>query len=430
MNTVTAATSPIRLGSLSARTARLTALVLVLAGCDGLLDVENPTNLQDSDLSAPMLETALSGSAEGNLAGPYSTAVVYGELLGDQIFHPAMQDYGILIDTGFRRRDNVMVAQAYTTMASARWIADDMVTRLTEMVADPSRHQGVAASYYWGAIARLTMAMYFEEVTYDAGAPITPAKAIADAVERLTSAAQVAKAGGNSNLEAGAYGSLARAYRSLYYEKLHYGSGPDPALFQQAESFARQAISTKADFLVNIRYGQPGATNGIYGNLNVDFYHRMAPWYAGRKDPVSGQADPRIVVSGSETPGARGDPRFWQGKYKSLGDPLPVSRAAEAELIIAEARLLAGDLPGAVEWINRVRTKAGLPDFASSNATEIRTQLIYERDTELWLEGRRMEDHRFYEVLPARWADVNKSEGVHGRYPVSDQEKNNNSNYR
>lgn len=406
----------------------LAALLLIGTGCDGLLEVENPTNLLDDDLEVPQLIATLSNSAEGNLVNPISQAFVHGEMIGDHIFHPSVQDFGILIDTGYRDRDNLLIEEIYTSLAAGRWIADNMVERLAALVQDASSHIGVAASYFWGAAARMTMASYFERVTYDAQAAITPAQAVQDAITRFQQAATIAAAAGNANLRAGALGGVARAYRTLYYEGIMDGGGPMPAHMQQAETFAREALAVHADFRVDARYGQPGPINGMFSHLVEQPYHRMTPEYANRADPVTGAIDPRIKHTGPESPGPRGEVRYFQAKFTARNAPLPISRAAEAQLIIAEARLLEGDLPGAVEWINHVRAASGLAPFSSSDASAIRQQLIYERDTELWLEGRRWEDHRYYNIIPRYWVEVNKVAGVALRWPMSVQERANNPN--
>lgn len=401
-------------------------LPLVMAGCEDLLEVENPTNLLDEDLENPQLETALSNSGEANLAGPYSQAIVSGELLGDQVFHVSSQDFAILLDAGDRRSANSAVEDMYNQLSSALAIADQVVVRLTAMVSDADAHLGIARSYYWGGIARVILTSYFEAITYEAGPAISPSQALRDAIERFEAAAQVAGRAGDTNLVAGSYGSIARAYRSLYFEELHHGAGADPALFEQAEVFARQALDTDSDFRVNLRYGEPGAVNQLYNDFNIGFRHRPTPQYYRLLDAVSGQPDPRILLSEMTDRGVRGESMHDQLKWTSLAAPLAVSRAAEAELIIAEARLLDNDLDEAVRWINRVRAKAGLPAFSSADAHEIHQQLRYERDVELWLEGRGWEDHRYYEIMPSAWPESQRQIGVHQRFPISVQERSNN----
>ena len=81
-------------------------------------------------------------------------------------------------------------------------------------------------------------------------------------------------------------------------------------------------------------------------------------------------------------------------KYPSLEAPVPVATWEEAQLIMAEAALADNRLQDAVDIINVLHRRVGveLPDFVSSDATEIRNQLIYERNAELFLEGQHMQD--------------------------------------
>ena len=400
----------------------------VLGACDDIFEVENPGSLVDEDLEVPFLEGTLSTTAEGSLVGAFSQALVNGEMLGDHVWHPSVQDFALLIDAGYRDRDISSAESLYNNLMSSIWVSDNMVERLQAMVASPDAHEGVANSYFMGALARMTAAAYYEAIVYDGGPAITPAQAIADARDRFLSAADVAGAAGESNLRAASLGGAARAMRSLYYEAEIAGSG-SAADMAQAETYALQALAIDDDYRLDLRYGQPGSTNGHYNGLTIGPYHRMHESYAFRLDPVTGEVDPRIIFNPEpETPGPRGETRYRQMKYPELTSPLPASRAAEAELIVAEARLLEDDLPGAVTYINLVRARSGLDPFASTDAAEIRAQLIYERDTELWLEGRRWEDHRYYDIIPLAWIQRNIDIGTEPRWPISVQERFNNPN--
>lgn len=386
--------------------------ILALAGCDSLFDVENPGSLLDADIGDPKLEQTLSNSAEGNLGLWLSYIFESGELLGDATYYRGLTHWGTTVNLGYRDRPINIVEEPYLGLSAAVWIGDEMINRLEAITTSPGSHLGIANSYFWGGIARITLASYFRSVQLDStGAYFTPAEAIQTALDHFESAAQIAGAGGDVNLQAGAQGAVARSYRSLYYEPIALGSGSgNISLFQQAETWARQALQTSPNFNVKIRFGAPGPANRLSGSYS------LSPKFADLKDPVSGQTDPRVQ---HEAP--RQDPegvfirslKYYPDQYT----PISVSRAAEAELIVAEARLLAGDLPEAVNFINRVRARSDLPPFDSDDEDEIWDQLKYEREVELLLEGRRWEDMRYYNILAWDWDEVNQLEGMSKRWP-------------
>ena len=94
-------------------------------------------------------------------------------------------------------------------------------------------------------------------------------------------------------------------------------------------------------------------------------------------------------------------------------------------LIEAEAKLVGGDVPGAMTLINAHRTALGLAAWTAADATEAWTALKRERGIELWLESRRLGDFR-------RWAALNRpgtAEDMSGRdlcftTPLSEKETN------
>ena len=75
----------------------------------------------------------------------------------------------------------------------------------------------------------------------------------------------------------------------------------------------------------------------------------------------------------------------------------------EAQLILAEVALDNNQLQEAVDIINTLHDRVGLGEFSSTDASEIREQLIYERSAELFLEGQHMQDlERFnLDLIPA-----------------------------
>lgn len=425
-------------------------LLTAAIGCSDFLEVDNPASLLDEDLQRKELLNTLANTPEGNLAGTYSSLLTRHGLLSDELFHPTTQLENIDAMRGNRLASNSAVEGHWRGLAQARWLADEVAERLA---AAGGNDLGVAHAHFFGGIARITMADHYNVIVYGAeGGLLGPIDVIAESIERFQQAAQVAQAAGDANFAAAALGQVARAYRSLYYERTHLQGQMDRSLMDQAESAARQALAAHPAYNVSLRFGAPGGSNsaaslgGPYGGTN-----RIDEVYLFLPDPVTGDWDPRVPHE--ET--TRQEPlgiSSYNLKYTARETPLPLSRAAEARLIIAESRLLAGDLAGAVEWINRTRaaarvrvsssdwgdasrgwppaehTLSDLRDFASGEADEIMAQLRHERRAEFWMEMRRWQDMRYYEIFPYRWFDQNKAMGIHLRWPPSPEDVNANSN--
>ena len=106
-----------------------------------------------------------------------------------------------------------------------------------------------------------------------------------------------------------------------------------------------------------------------------------------------GVPDPRVTVIDLGTTGADNATEiFAPAKYPSIDAPIVVGKWEEAQLILAEADLAAGDVGGAVSIINTLHTNAGLPAYGGGTPEEVLAQIIDERRRELFLEGQRLGD--------------------------------------
>lgn len=407
----------------------LVAAPLALSGCGDLFNVDNPVDILAEDLEDVRTIPALSNSAEAAVVGIYDSSIQYSELVGDGAIHVATNQGNLALDLGILGEFNERAEDLYNSLAAARWAATEVTERLEALVKDPATDPAVARSYYWDAVARITLADLFEEVPFDGGPPQTPAQVYETTVPLLETAGTIASAAGLTEYVAASHGTLARLYRSLYFEQ----GGNNLATFQLAAEAAQRALATDADYRINARYALPGSSNGLTGAWDIGvFYDVMDPKYANRVDPVSGERDPRIShAPWSGLISTFGDSIFQQTKYPvtQRSAPIRVSSWQEATLILAEYELLTGDLATAVSYINDVRAAAGLPAFSASTAAEVREQLLYERSTEFWLEGRRWQDMRYYDIVPPRWNPAQKQAGVDRRFPVSLRERSTNTHY-
>jgi hypothetical protein len=410
----------------------LMLLITAAAGCGDLFDVENPTNILDTDLSDPELASALATAPEAAMSGGsqdgggYGTAVLYGAQISDEGWFYSTRSDRIRLSEGYMDGWNENYDATYNDLSLARWVAADMLERLAPLV-DMSSDVRVAEVHYWLGLSLLMLWDYFEEVTLDGAAPITPAAALTLALTSFDNAASVAAAAGNSNLQAAALGSKARTYRSLFWDD---GDGMNNAHFVAAGVAAEAALAANPTYLHNIRHSPPSSINELADNYTSgQVYQSMHPRYAFTTDPVSGTIDPRIVHTPLITVG-RGNVDYYEPlKWTNISEPIAVSRWQEAALVLAEAHWTAGNMAGAVDNINLVRAAAGLVDFASSDGAAILTQLKYERATEFWLEGRRWQDMRYYNITNTNWAVANQEKGIDRRWPVSQQEIDSNTFY-
>jgi len=121
-----------------------------------------------------------------------------------------------------------------------------------------------------------------------------------------------------------------------------------------------------------------------------------------------GVPDPRVRVDFAGTRGQDNIHNLYRAlKYTAQNTPIRFASWPEAQLIIAEAT--GGQ--GAVQIINTLHTRAGLPSFSSSDDAQIMAQIIDERSRELFLEGYRMGDMLRYN-LPFDAAAPAENDGV------------------
>lgn len=405
---------------------RLRILLLtapLLTACGDTFTVDNPTAIVGKDLEDPTLVDALENTAEAAVAMVYDSIILFGDLPSDGITYGSTRTSMIRIDRGAFDGFNENYEAVYNGLSAARWTATFATKEVSSLVSDPSTDARVGRSHFWDAIARITLADLFEEATFDGAAPIPPVDIYQDALEILDQAITILRAAGDARFEAAALGAKARAARSLYFET------GEAAWFDEAVLYAGEALTVDPNFRVAVRYQLPGRGNLIYQELTAQVGHyTIGEAYAFRKDPVTGEIDPRTPHSELQARGNLGEPYYFQYKYADDNADIPVSRWQEAQLLRAEYRVLNGDLEGAIADINAVRGAAGLAAFASKDAAEIQAQLIYERATEFWLELRRWADNRYYNIVPERWSPTSKELGVDRRWPISQQERGANPN--
>jgi starch-binding outer membrane protein, SusD/RagB family len=375
----------------------LIPLLLIVGGCDTLLEVELPGRVQSSDLDNPVFANTLVLSAQGDFECALNS-YVWSMGLWTTDIHPANITRTNQIvaqrNEAVRQLSGLGSAGAqptcrqtnppplYLPLQTARVQASnaiDIIGGFDETAVPAKRFLlGKAHAYRGYAIELLSEA--FCNVTFDAGPLETREQGFQRAVQDFTAALDALSGvtSGPNATEAAELANMARVGRARAKLNLGDGAGVLEDAGAVSEGFVRYADRTPTS---------PQTQNVIYDETR-DNSIAVTATYLDLK--VDGLPDPRVPVRHVGFGiGADGLTDVWaQLKYTTLGDDIPFASWREAQLMIAEVQ--GGQT--AVDIINGLRATHNLPSFSSDDPAAIRAQVLEERRRELWLQGTRLGD--------------------------------------
>lgn len=315
----------------------------------------------------------------------------------------------------------------YTTLSTARGSADTTLAKLqgwtdAQIPAPANRTKliGQAATYAGYSLILLGEGMC--SAALNVGPELTPAQLFTEAKNRFDLAITSATTAGDQatlNLA-----TLGRA-RTL----LDLGQ-PAAAATDAAKIPAGFVANTSADVGSARRY------NFVYYSVNQSSFSTVDASF--RNLTIGGAPDPRVALTNTGVNGTAAQPIWTVNKYSTLAAAMPIARWAEAQFIIADAKIAANDLPAAVAAINAVRaSRTGVPayDATGQTAAQVQAQIVEDRRRELFLEGHRLGDLRRYNlpIMPAAGTAYGISSGNFGTqscFPLPDVERINNPNLK
>jgi hypothetical protein len=403
-------------------------LLAGLAACnlDDVLSVEAPSRVLPSDLENPANARVIVNGVVADFECAFGAYVTVGGTIGEELHDSSIASQWWALD----RRSFGPTGSIYSTagctgtsggvyvpLSTARWQADNAL-RLLEGWTDeqvPGRSALLARAAAYGGYSYLLLGESMCSAAIDGGPEVSREQLFELAEQRFASAIAAAQAASNDTLLTLAYAGRARA-------RLNLGQ------LAEAASDARQV---PPGFVFNATFtaNDPQRENQVYvANVRsllvtVDDMYRTLSF--------AGVPDPRVqVTDGGRNGGDQETRMYFQTKYAGTGAPIPLARYEEAQLIIAEAE--GGQV--AVDIINELHDRAGLPRFASTDAAEIQQQIIYERRAELFLESQHLGDLIRYDLplQPAAGTPYQRQKG--GTYggqlclPLPDVERYNNPN--
>jgi len=411
-------------------------LLLVATGCDSLLEVDLPGQMEEAGLNDPGLaETLVLGAQADFECGlayfTWGTAVHTDEL--DTVSNwRNINIWGArLVDQrGFGgtphncNPGNASVVSTWLPLQTARFMANGAVERIDgfpveEVDQDVNYLKGWARAYAGYSVLLLSEA--FCSVTFDVGPEMTREQGFEKANDIFSEALQLLQGVDTPQAESLRYMALVGRARA----NLNLGN---------AGQVEADASLVPKNF---VRYSTHSTTssrrwNMVHRTANVERDLGVSERF--RNLEVDGVPDPRVPHADRDGVGSDGFSPYWpQLKYTSNSDDIPFASGREALLMLAEVR--GGQ--EAVNIINELRADHGLPEFSSDDDLEIMAQVMDERRRELWLQATRIGDLlRFddavLDALDLNWeaGSNNKGEafGPNTCIPLMDAEIQNNPN--
>jgi hypothetical protein len=387
---------------------RIAALVALLpvGGCSGLLDVESPGRIADSDLGT---KDAISGMVIGmkyDLSQATDAMQEFLALAAVELWHGGSYDWADIPRGVILEED---VGGSWNSPQQARWVAETGVERIRELLTaeEFSRSADVAYSYVYAGYANRMLGDNFCSSVIDGGPEVSNTVHYERGIDHFGAAIPIAQAAGRSNLVNAAYAGRAHM----------------KAMMGDWAGAASDAAQVPVDFVF---YSE--IDTELRNELTYETHDRFeyTVWGTYMEDHPDDPRAPWVIAlnaDGTVANGANGQtPHYQQKKYTNNNDDVALSKGTEMLMIRAEAALRSNDVAGAYTHMNAARAFYGMdPLTPSGDGWE---DLKFERGATLWLEGRRMGDLR-------RWNAEGKDSFFDSRdkcLPIAEAERLSNPN--
>jgi len=381
---------------LAFRLAMATCFAALSAGCGGLLDVDNESDILDQDLNTEAAIAPVVNGVAGDFGNMYSNLALAVGQAAFELWHTGSHGHDRETDEGFLRRPSSDGNSGYNNGSLAYWTATDARRRIREAFDDADMREDMAQVMVWGGFTLHLLADNWCQVTFDAGPPVQPDAVLQRAADDFDQAMQVAIAAGSEEWRLRA---VAGRIRARLFLGDYTGVIADGAEIPDGFRFDYNYSSNSAREYNDV----PGHTRDELrreSGVHPKFFEDDRYW----NDPRTPMIDWGPDAVGPDAI------RLWveQDKYPARDSDMPISTWQEVRLMEAEAEIQLGNLTRAVDLINAVRDSWGLAPYAGAvTEDEVMTQLRYERSAELWIQGHALRDLRRFddpslEVPPGR----------------------------
>jgi hypothetical protein len=439
----------------------LLVVTAVLAACDPntLTSVHDPDTVPPADVNSkaglPFLfagavqtfQVAYSGAGDESNNGHEGqinmTGLFTDELIDIESFPTRQQ-----VDARNTLASNVSLKGTFADLSAARAAADqasggyakfDPTNPIWPRVLDYAGYGYLMfAEYYCDGVPFSTLNTTTGKITY--GLPLTRPQIRQIAIAKFDSALTLGAAAVTSDAAAG--NSTVTDSNVIYVARVGLARAlVDSNDYADAATVAA-TVPPSFVYLVENSTNNPIQFNGIWNYNVAGNFFGVGDFDGGTGLDFVSAADPRVLTIDTQQSGAIGFGPDWveQQIYSQPGSNTILASGLEAQLIIAEAQLKAGNVGGWAGTLNALRTNSGIPALTADSTTtatpDMRIDVMFrERAFWLFLTGHRMEDMRrlvrqYGRTAPSVFPSVNPtaiglSYGTNVDFPVSEDEQNN-----
>lgn len=374
----------------------LCAAFFALAGCDSMLEVENPAAIADEDLNVAQLATTLANSSRNEVQRQVDDLMTVSAIITDE----AVNGHNFIqwkeMDLRQLRDDNDL--GYWGAIHRMRWLADTNSVRLENILGENgAKDRRVAESYAYAGYTYVIAGEFMCESPINVSKQVyTPVQLTEMAIPRLEKAIAVATA---SKVGATA-AQVTQADNIINFAKVVLGRAylymGDPA------KAAAAVVGVPANFVWNATYSanSGGQNNEFYGrttgsnrSLGVD------PSFRGLNDrrirhlatPVKGHDNATDQYTPYQPPSHSGFTGTSNVAW-ARDTGIRLASGLEAQYITAEA---AGPTTATLDFVNARRAVGGLT-AVTLTGSELMAELRDQRRRDFFLDGHRLGDLRRY----------------------------------
>ncbi len=390
-----------------------------LAGCDSLLDVENPQAINAENLNDPFYLGLLTNGVVGDFQRAYDDLIYYSAVFSDELRNHTTIVEEQLIDQRRIDPDNgTLNVFMYSQVQRARFLADSTAIRFRTLRGDTANSDLRLARVlaYAGTTYNL-LGEHYCEIPVNLSAPHTPQEIFRDfSIPRFNDAIAVATAARAAASSATTAGARTIAGADSIINLSRVGIARAALNLGNLPLAAQNASQVPADFVFRSFYSE----NSTEEN-HVLFGRMTAPIAASvTGTPFEALRDPRVPLPTANEAVQGGGRAFVPNSpsaYSTYTGTLPggeftrsssirIASGLEAQYIRAEAE---GPNATTLAFINARRalgTQAALP--ATVSRADFLAAVRDERRRDLYMDGHRVGDLRRYEAQYGNIEDFNE----------------------